>query len=148
MRAVHGRKADALVKRALEIIAYLQPAVWILENPFTGLLPERMEGIQPGLQGYVGDYCTYGAMWRKRTMFWSNIRLKLKTCKGEGRCPSMEGRVHKANCGRSGCLKYNFGYYFTVWEKDAIPEKLVDSLVRKAQRAVLKSAKDSLTMFC
>jgi hypothetical protein len=34
-------KADAIVKRALEVIRYLQPRYWFVENPRTWMLKDR-----------------------------------------------------------------------------------------------------------
>ena len=34
-------KTDALVMRTIEIIQYLRPTVWIIENPYAGLMKSR-----------------------------------------------------------------------------------------------------------
>ena len=49
--------ADGLVKKALDIIDYLQPASWLIENP-DGLLKTRpfMSGLAPPL---LCSYCKY-----------------------------------------------------------------------------------------
>ena len=63
--------ANEVVKRTLEIINYLKPTFWIIENPQTGLLKEQsfMEGIPYN----DVDYCMYGLLYRKRTRLWNNI---------------------------------------------------------------------------
>ena len=56
-RARNLQYADSLVQKGLEIIHFLQPEKWILENPQTGLLKSRsfMKGYQ-----YVDlDYCCF-----------------------------------------------------------------------------------------
>ena len=120
--------ADKLVARSFEIIDYFKPKVWILENVGTGLLVQRMETIRPGLKSYFVDYCAYGKSYRKRTILWSNIELKLNLCAGKGKCPAMEKLKHKGSVG-NGTKKYNAERISSVWEKDEIPELLIDSIL-------------------
>ena len=58
-------RADGLVKRCLELIRDLQPRVWFLENPDSGLLKTRL--FMFGLPYVRIDYFMYGAPYRKRT---------------------------------------------------------------------------------
>ena len=58
-------KADRLVQACRDIIEYLQPCCWFVENPDSGDLKRR-----PCIEGlpYVRvDYCMYGCPYRKRT---------------------------------------------------------------------------------
>ena len=87
--------ADALVRKAFEIIDYFKPRVWIVENPATSLLPKRMPTIRPDIQGYIGDYCAYGKPYRKSTMFWCNLLLVLKRCGGVGKCDQLQQHEHQ-----------------------------------------------------
>lgn len=120
--------ADALVRKCFEILDYLKPKVWILENVGTGLLVNRMENIRPGLKKVFVDYCCYGKPYRKRTCFWSNVDFKLELCAGAGNCKQMvEGR-HKGSCG-NGTARYNSAGIKSVWEKDAIPDYLIATLL-------------------
>lgn len=122
--------ADSLVKKSLEIIDYLKPKVWILENVGTGLLVKRMDSIRPGLSKVFVDYCCYGKPYRKRTVLWSNIPLQFNLCQGVNVCPQMNGTKHKGSCG-NGTQKYNSVGISSVWEKDAIPDSLIQSLLRQ-----------------
>ena len=120
--------ADSLVAKSFEIIDYYKPKIWILENVGTGLLVQRMETIRSGLKSYFVDYCAYGKSYRKRTILWSNINLDLKLCSGKGNCAAMNGSKHKGSVG-NGTKKYNEEGINSVWEKDEIPELLIDSIV-------------------
>ena len=63
--------ANKIVQKTLEIIDYLNPTYFVLENPQTGYLKN-----QPFMEGrnYVDlDYCKYGMSYRKRTRLWNNI---------------------------------------------------------------------------
>ena len=71
--------ADSVVQRTLEIINYLKPNFWFIENPQTGLLKTR--SYMKNLGFIDGDYCKYGFQYRKRTRFWTNLQGKLKMCK-------------------------------------------------------------------
>jgi hypothetical protein len=120
--------ADKLVRKSLEIIDYFKPKYWLIENVGTGLLVDRMESIRPFMPRTFCDYCPYGTDYRKRTVFWTNLPLKLKVCAGSGKCPGMDGEKHRKSIG-NGTPQYNGGQNMTVWEKDAIPEALVDYIV-------------------
>ena len=76
-------KGDRLVLRALQIVEYLQPSVWMLENP-RALLVHR-----PYMQGipFVDiDYCMFSDWgYRKRTRIWGSAciaSLKSRLCDG------------------------------------------------------------------
>ena len=87
-------EANQIVERTLEIIAYLNPTFWILENPQTGLL--KRQPFMNGLPYVDVDYCKYGMPYRKRTRLWSNVALRLRPlCKYD--CDSLDesGRRHK-----------------------------------------------------
>lgn len=128
--------ADSLVRKAFEIIDYLKPKGWLVENVGTGLLVKRMESIRPGLTSSFVDYCPYGRPTRKRTIIWSNIPFDFKLCTGVGRCEQMVDKHHKASCGsarrRDGTpweIQLN-----TCWERDVIPDLLVDYIVEEIKK--------------
>ena len=84
-------KADKLVQSCLDIIEYLKPQLWFIENPDTGYLKTRP--VVQGLPCVRVDYCMYQnpAMYRKRTRIWTNCKTwKPKLCDtqqgGEKRC--------------------------------------------------------------
>lgn len=93
--------ADAIVLRTLEIIAYFEPAKWFIENPQTGLLKTRP--FMDGIPFYDVDYCAYSDWgYKKRTRIWTNVAFDARLCGGEGVCPNMTGRFHKASFGGQG----------------------------------------------
>jgi hypothetical protein len=126
----HLDSADELVRRALKIIDYFQPTVWFIENVGTGLLVQRMETIRPGLTPYFVDYCAYGKPYRKRTVIWSNVELNLRCCGGIGVCQSMTGKKHNGSVG-NGTKRYNEAGICSIWDKNAMPETLMDYLVER-----------------
>ena len=62
-------QADELVNKAREIIDYLQPPLWWIENPRRGLLAQRAPVF--GLQYVDIDYCRFSDWgYQKPTRFW------------------------------------------------------------------------------
>jgi len=62
--------ADFLVMRTLRCILELNPKVWFIENPQTGLLKTRP---YMGMLDYWDtSYCQYGTEYKKATRFWNN----------------------------------------------------------------------------
>ena len=94
--------ANSLVKKTLEIISYFNPSYWYIENPQTGLLKEQP--FMKNIPFIDADYCMYGFTYRKRTRFWTNVKVKLKLC--NKKCGSFENGRHLASCG-NGNNNYN-----------------------------------------
>ncbi len=65
-----------VVYKAMEIIDYLEPQYWFLENPQSGHLKRFMGNIKY----FDVDYCRFGYPYRKRTRVWSNIDIPNNLC--------------------------------------------------------------------
>ena len=73
-KTIGTRKIDesnGVVQQSLDIISYLQPTAWAMENPQTGLL-KRQDCVRD-LPYCDLDYCKYGMPYRKRTRLWNNL---------------------------------------------------------------------------
>lgn len=70
--------ADALVRRTIDIIQYFKVKAWWIENPWTGLMKTR--DVVQGLPYLVVDYCMYGAPYKKRTLFLTNVSWNFRLC--------------------------------------------------------------------
>ena len=96
--------ANKIVQKTLEIIDYLKPKYYVIENPQTGYLK-----VQDFMQGrhYIDiDYCKYGMPYRKRTRLWNNI-LDWKPralCKKD--CGNIINNKHKATAQRGPNKEY------------------------------------------
>ena len=64
-------EANQIVLKTLEIIEYLNPTYFVLENPQTSLLKEQT--FMYGIPYKDIDYCKYGMPYRKRTRLWNNV---------------------------------------------------------------------------
>ena len=70
-RARNISSANQTVLKTLEIIEYLNPTYFVLENPQTGLLKEQT--FMYGMPCKDIDYCKYAMPYRKRTRLWNNV---------------------------------------------------------------------------
>ena len=71
-------KTDKLVQACHDIIEYLKPRLYFIENPDSGYLKSR--AVIQGLPWVRVDYCAYGTPYRKRTRIWTNADWKPKMC--------------------------------------------------------------------
>ena len=114
----------------LEIIDYLKPMVWVIENPQTGLL--KKQPFMNGLSYYNIDYCKYGFNYRKRTRLWTNLENWTPKPLCTKDCDNMNGKRHKETAQRgyskiAGGARDNNKY--TQNELYRIPQELVEEIM-------------------
>ena len=63
--------ANSIVSKTIEIIKYVNPKYFVIENPQTGLLKNQEFMNEFDFEDV--DYCKYGFSYRKRTRLWNNI---------------------------------------------------------------------------
>ena len=118
---------DSVVKRTLEIIDYLKPKYWTMENPQTGTLKDRPFMKELDLSYFDIDYCRYDYPYRKRTRFWSNVEFGDRCCRGKGECVMMVGGRHMKSCG-NGHSRY--GGCVQLHKKYSVPPLFVEELYK------------------
>ena len=123
--------ANKIVLRTLEIIEYLNPTYFIIENPQTGLLKEQ--SFMFGIPYKDIDYCKYGMPYRKRTRLWNNVfNWEPKPlCKRD--CNSMIGNRHKETAQRMPNGKkeeWNNHQCFRQSQLYVVPEGLIYEILR------------------
>ena len=120
--------ADRLVKRTLEIIAYLKPTKWWIENPRGGLLKTRhLLDQYPYVDLDYCQFCDWG--YNKPTRFWGspNVVCKENRVCDHKTCPNLID----GPCGRKR-HKHRLGgqkMKFSTKQKGRIPEAVIEYLV-------------------
>lgn len=116
-------KANAIVRRTLDIIDYFQPKFWYIENPDTGTL--RHQEFMRDLPYHRVSYCMYGFDYKKNTRIWTNnAAFQPKLCT-KGSCGKRIGRRHAARIG----LKL----YTPLSQKYSYPPALVRELLESTR---------------
>ena len=96
-------RADSIVRKTLEIIKYLKPRRWFLENPRNGLLSNRE--YMTDIPFVDVDYCQFSHWgYQKPTRVWGDAtiqNIKPRLCDGQT-CPNLEDRGN----GRKGHQKF------------------------------------------
>jgi site-specific DNA-cytosine methylase len=129
-------KADQIVKHTLDIIEYLRPKYFIIENPQTGMLKDR-----PFMQSLPFrdiDYCKYGMPYRKRTRLWNNIYCwdPQPLCKHD--CPATVGKRHKEIAQRAP-KSGDTGRRHTQSELYRVPSDLIDEILQSIRNETFSS---------
>ena len=128
-------EANEVVLRTLEIINYLQPEFWVVENPQTGLL--KNQPFMSGLGFWDVDYCKYGMKYRKRTRLWNNLFphwTPRPLCQKD--CGSIQNNKHIATAQRMpNGTKDTWGEQplFKQTELYVIPEPLIREILESLQ---------------
>ena len=99
-------KANNIVLRTIEIIKFLNPIYYVIENPQNGKLKDQW--MMYGFPYAEVDYCKYGMPDRKRTRLWNNVvQFKPRPlCKND--CNVMVGNKHMASAQHSGTMRPGF----------------------------------------
>jgi hypothetical protein len=121
--------ADAIARRTLELIRYLKPRVFFIENPGSSLL--RRRPFMQGLPFVLVDYCCFGAPYRKRTCIWTDAPLPSTLCAGSA-CPAMEGGRHKTTAQHSPPSGDTRRWRHSTRTLYALPDALCDQMVAVA----------------
>ena len=121
--------ANKITRRTLNIIKYLKPKVWFIENPDSGTLKDQP--FMKNLPYYRVSYCKYGFCYRKNTRIWTNLQgFNPKICKRD--CGKMIGNKHMKIIGQrndpSGQTNVS-----NLQTKYAYPPKLIEELLTKAK---------------
>jgi hypothetical protein len=112
-----------ILRKAQEVIRYLKPKVYFIENPRTGRMKDFLE-----LPFYDVDYCRYGFSYRKATRIWTDLKgFEPRVCNKQ--CGAFENGRHlmrasggtKSVKGQGGGNSRNSRY--------KIPEALVRELL-------------------
>jgi len=121
-----------LLEKTREIIDYLKPEYYFIENPKTG----RMKNYITDLPYHDVTYCKYGFSYFKPTRIWTNLdSFEPKYCKKGSFCNhKLEHGKHAGNIGttrktpNSKFGKSNIGNKTKLAEKYAIPPDLIRSI--------------------
>jgi site-specific DNA-cytosine methylase len=122
-------QADNFVQRTIDIILWLKPKYYIIENPQTGILKSRL--MMNDLHYDDVDYCHYGFPYRKRTRLWNNIELNLKMCKYDCSVSDHVLRQHNNHVIKSLHTKDIPRGKLNTSALASIPTKLVQSILNQ-----------------
>jgi len=85
VRAEHGQYS----KKVLEIIDYLKPQKWFIENPYYSAMKDLPH--MKDLPSVRFDYCRFGYVYKKPTRIWTNQMFDNVICNCEKRHPMRIG---------------------------------------------------------
>eukprot|EP00873_Tetraselmis_striata_P000210 jgi/Tetstr1/420474/TSEL_011587.t1 len=95
--------ADQCVQAAFNIIEYLQPRAWFVENPASGLLARRPFMAPYAPYRKVTTYCMFGTGYRKATHLWTNVDVRLPACSHRtGGCAHFARHGYHAEAAQKG----------------------------------------------
>ena len=122
-------EANEIVLKTLEIIEFLNPTHFILENPQTGLL--KNQWFMYGLPYSDVDYCCYLFPYRKRTRIWNNIYnwTPRPLCTRSCRSIDETGKRHIESAQRGPSGKKENQKTHTQKELYRIPEALIHEIL-------------------
>ena len=110
-----------ILQKTQEIIKFLQPTAWFIENPYTGKMKNYIAD-----KPYIYDYCMFGFDYRKRTAVWSNLLLKSRLC---DRSHLTNGKKHKMTAIGTSKTQTGQGGGSSKSRRYAVPESLVRYLL-------------------
>jgi len=125
--------ADSIVTKTLQIIRYLLPKGWLMENPQTGLLKTR--DVVQGLPFYSdGVRHTY----RKPTRLWGFCPYftSREMCTRKNPCAFSLHTGRHPTCAQRFNPKCFVGTKHTLNELYSMPEELTDDIAQAADRLV------------
>lgn len=125
--------ADECVQAVWRIIDFLQPRMWVIENPATGLLQKRefMRVYTPYKR--MTTYCHFSTKYRKATCLWTNLSVDLPVCNKETPCDHFRRHGYHCETAQKGPSKLSGGLWargHPTSELWTVPEALVHKLCK------------------
>ena len=143
--------ADRILQRTLDVITYFDAPVFILENPYTGMMKDRpcMFLMQRYLK--VVTYCSYGTLFKKSTAIWSSLDHHWSprpVCTKANSCASMVDGRHAMTAQRApgrvaGVRRRSADDTCSLDMLHALPAELCLELAEAATRAVVARSEAS-----
>lgn len=113
------KKNIKYIMKTIEIIEYLQPTFYYIENPEKSMIWNYIEDLEISKKYIIVDYCKFGFDYRKRTKILTNKILDNIVC---------DKKKHDINIGFY--KKSQKGTYpNTLLERYSIPERLLHYLL-------------------
>lgn len=132
------QEANEIVKRTKQIIEELNPKIWFIENPQTGLLKKQpiLNTIFSQIDYKDVSYCKYGMPYRKQTRIWTNLSRWQPRPICNKDCKFMNGKKHIASAG-NGRKKYTDKNYKRE-EKYQVPKELCLEIIKVCETKLQK----------
>lgn len=89
---IERQKNWKYVLKVLDIIDYLKPKYWFIENPFNSAMKDIPQ--MKHLKSYRLDYCRFGYPYNKPTRIWTNKEIEEHRCNCVGKHSFRLGMVN------------------------------------------------------
>ena len=119
-----------LLRKTEDIIRYLKPKYFFIENPATGCMKDF---VSLHCFIYTVDYCAYSDWgYRKRTNVFTNVKdFEPKMCAGYGVCPNTKDGRHLKSVIGNKKGRQGTGGSGDKSQRHSVPEALIVSLIKK-----------------
>ncbi len=112
------KKNIKYILKTIEIINYLKPKYYFIENPNKSMIWNYIEHLDISKKYVIVDYCKFGFNYRKRTKILTNRELDNVLC---------NRKKHEINIGMY--KKSNKNYPNKLLQRYSIPNKLLEYLL-------------------
>ena len=119
--------ANAIVKKTRQIIDYLQPKYYCMENP-VGLLRHQTYMKNLNHLRVTVSYCKYGYPYRKNTDLWTNIAFTPKACSSVTPCKYVKQNGIHPQTVQHGRLRSGTPGTKHIADRYSIPKKLLQDI--------------------
>jgi hypothetical protein len=116
------------VKKVLEIIDYLKPTFWFIENPWESAMIKL--DFMKDLPNYRFDYCRFDYDYKKPTRIWTNKSFENIICNHKNK-----PHKYRPGIGKGSKFMYNTpsGDLSNINQRYSIPPKLILHLLQNGE---------------
>jgi site-specific DNA-cytosine methylase len=118
---IERQKNWKYVLKVLDIIDYLKPKYWFIENPWNSAMKDIPQ--MKDIKSYRLDYCRFGYPYNKPTRIWTNKNIEDNKC-------NCENKKHPFRLGMNATLlEGQIKDQTNQNQRYSIPPKLIDYLI-------------------